>query len=73
MPSVRLPSFDEPTYRTINQEVNENLLSNLKNPLAKSRQDLEIERRNFRKKTDFTQWCNAKFAGVFFNPPANCI
>jgi hypothetical protein len=36
-------------------------------------ENIELERRNFRKKTDFTQWCNALNAGYFFNAPLNGI
>ena len=34
----------------------------------------DVERRNYKKKTPFTQWCNAHFnGGMFFNPPVNGI
>ena len=36
--------------------------------------DYSAYKRNFKKKTPFTQWSNAYFAGgVFFNPPVNGI
>lgn len=40
----------------------------------KNLQDFSPYKRNFKKKTPFTQWSNAYFSGgVFFNPPVNGI
>jgi len=37
-------------------------------------QDFSAVKRNFKKKTPFTQWSNAYFSGgVFFNPPVSGI
>jgi hypothetical protein len=37
---------------------------------ARNLQELGLQKRNFKKKTPFTQWSNAYFGnGVFFNPP----
>jgi len=39
-----------------------------------SQQDFSAVKKNFKKKTPFTQWSNAYFSGgVFFNPPVNGI
>lgn len=36
--------------------------------------DYSTYKRNFKRKTPFTQWSNAYFSGgVFFNPPVNGI
>jgi hypothetical protein len=43
---------------------------------ARKNTDLQTEtgRINYKKKTPFTQWCNANFnMGVFFNPPESGI
>jgi hypothetical protein len=36
--------------------------------------EVQASRKNFKKRTPFTQWSNAYFSGgVFFNPPVNGI
>ncbi len=43
-------------------------------PLEIMEESLKISKRNFKKKTPFTQWSNAYFGnGVFFNPPSSRI
>mmetsp|Transcript_5777 Transcript_5777/g.9900 ORF Transcript_5777/g.9900 Transcript_5777/m.9900 type:complete len:256 (-) Transcript_5777:30-797(-) len=53
-----------PTWSTTNQEFFQ----------PKEIKDLDVYRKNFKKKTPFTQWSNAYFSnGVFFNPPVQGI
>ena len=48
-------------FRTTNQQYHDKLEA----------QDFTDVKRNFKKKTPFTQWSNAYFSGgVFFNPPS---
>jgi len=50
------------------------LTTNISFHEAKDLQDFRPYKRNFKKKTPFTQWSNAYFSGgVFFNPPVNGI
>jgi len=42
--------------------------------VPKQSSDYKQQRRNFKKRTPFTQWSNAYFGnGVFFNPPVSGI
>ena len=51
-------------FRTTNQSYFDTL----------EQQDFSAVKRNFKKKTPFTQWSNAYFSGgVFFNPPVSGI
>ena len=49
--------------------------ASLTSPLpCRGLQDFSAYKKNFKKKTPFTQWSNAYFSGgVFFNPPTNGI
>jgi len=66
--SVRSPeahmSLDYEHFKTTNQSYHDVL----------EQQDFSTVKKNFRKKTPFTQWSNAYFSGgVFFNPPVSGI
>jgi len=53
-------NFD--SFQTTNQSFHE----------PKGHQDFTLVKKNFKKKTPFTQFNNAYFSGgVFFNPPTN--
>ena len=57
-------TLDYDHFRTTNQSYHEFLET----------QDFSTVKKNFRKKTPFTQWSNAYFSGgVFFNPPVSGI
>jgi hypothetical protein len=57
-------SSDYEQFRTTNQTTHD----------ALEQQDFSAVKRNFKKKTPFTQWSNAYFSGgVFFNPPVSGI
>lgn len=57
-------TLDYDHFRTTNQSYHEFM----------DTQDFSTVKKNFRKKTPFTQWSNAYFSGgVFFNPPVSGI
>ena len=57
-------TLDYEHFRTTNQSVHELIEA----------QDFSSVKKNFKKKTPFTQWSNAYFSGgVFFNPPVSGI
>jgi len=57
-------TLDYEHFRTTNQSYHELL----------EQQDFSSVKKNFKKKTPFTQWSNAYFSGgVFFNPPVSGI
>ena len=59
-----LETLDYDHFRTTNQSYH-NILE---------QQDFSSVKKNFKKKTPFTQWSNAYFSGgVFFNPPVSGI
>jgi hypothetical protein len=60
--------LDSDRFRTTNHVMMNNSAFNFNLGSA------DVERRNYKKKTPFTQWCNAHFnGGTFFNAPVNGI
>ena len=63
-PDSQQPSLAETVWSTTNRDFYN----------AKLPQDQTLYRKNYKKKTPFTQWSNAYFHnGVFFNPPVSGI
>ena len=67
-------SQDQDIREVSTQGTNEWNTTNQEFYQAKDLNELGLQKRNFKRKTPFTQWSNAYFGnGVFFNPPVQGI